>query len=480
MEINYKDYRLKNLKKINILLGKNGTGKSTLLTQFEENISQEENFQVKYITPERAGILKFEPNVESNIQHRETWLAEDRRKNQTVNFKAQSIFQYRKLQLLYFKELDQNMEQRKNEDHTFEKIILGKINSLLENIEIRANTIAIEAFKKGTDDKIDIGKISSGESELISLAIEVLSFSKEIDQKKNNYLLLDEPDVHLHPDLQFKLGVFLKEVIEENNLNLIIATHSTAFMGAFSDYEDASFGLILPGYKEIDFKNINSVYKRILPVFGAHPLSNLFNQSPIFLVEGEDDLRIWQQAIRSSQGKLKIYPVDIDGIDQFANYEQSVREIIQSVYDNPVAFSLRDRDDIAEEDEITDLPPLIRFRLKCRAAENLILSDEVLESLGISWHKLKDQFDLWIKNRTDHPRHSDMKAFQDSGYDRKIFNLKKIRNIIIGETGSSKPWEVAVGQVIGKLVDKKIDIDYSENKISGFLGEKLIRVIINP
>ena len=57
--------------------------------------------------------------------------------------------------------------------------------------------------------------ISSGESVLISLAIECLIFCKEYVSDKQNILLLDEPDVHLHPDLQFKLMQFLQKLVEE-------------------------------------------------------------------------------------------------------------------------------------------------------------------------------------------------------------------------------------------------------------------------
>lgn len=68
---------------------------------------------------------------------------------------------------------------------------------------------------------------------------------------KVNFLLLDEPDVHLHPDLQYKLGLFLKEIVSKNNIKIIIATHSTAFIGAFTDFHYATFGLIKPSQKEI-------------------------------------------------------------------------------------------------------------------------------------------------------------------------------------------------------------------------------------
>lgn len=476
MNLEFSDYKITNADKINTLLGKNGSGKSIFLTKLESHYASEQTKNFKYITPERAGTLTYEPSVERNIERDGNWLSNDRRKNQTTQFKHQSISQYRKLQLLYYQELDNDMQQRRDENHTFEKTILGKINSLLENIEIKPTTNGIETFVKGTTTKISTDKISSGESELISLAIECLVFAKESDMDKQNFLLLDEPDVHLHPDLQYKLGQFLKELAVEYELIIFIATHSTAFVGAFTDYENATFGLISFEQKEIDFKKINEVYKRILPVFGAHPLSNLFNEAPIFLIEGEDDLRIWQQAIRTSEGRLKIYPVDIDGIDHFAEYEKSIIDIVNSIYDSPIAYSVRDKDEI--EDDIDDIPPLKRYRLVCRAAENLILSDEVLGSLGVDWETLKKRIDIWIDNRDDHPKFEKMREFQQSGYDRLSFKLKEIRNILIGETGTSKPWEVAVGQIVGRLAKGDIVKDFSEGKISSFIGQDLIDEII--
>lgn len=477
MNINLTDFELLNIKNINTVLGKNGSGKSTLLTKFETELKTQEKYNIKYITPERAGTLKYDPNVERNIDSYDGWLSDERRKNQTPQFKQQSISQYRKLQLLFYQELDQDMNKRKDENHNFKNIILGKINSLLENIEVKPISNGLETFKKGTNDKIPTEKISSGESELISLAIECLVFARESDKTKENFLLLDEPDVHLHPDLQYKLGVFLSELVSNNSIKIILATHSTAFVGAFTDYQDATFGLIKSGQSKLVFHQINEVYKKILPVFGAHPLSNIFNKSPIFLIEGEDDLRIWQQAIRTSQGKLKIYPVDIDGIDHFTEYENSVLEIINAVYDSPIAYSLRDKDEI--EDEIIDIPPLKRFRLKCRAAENLIVTDEVLEFLGLDWTTLEARLNKWIDTRKDHPRLEKMKEFKESGYDRLNFKLKDIRNVIIGETGTAKPWEVAIGQVIAQIVINKIPKDYSSNKISSFLGEELLNEILD-
>ena len=133
MEITDTDgYTLKNLNKINVILGKNGVGKSTLLRHIEQSISsQPEKYgKSKYITPERGGELSYNSSTEQNITNDINWLSGDRRKNQTSAFRSQSVFQYVNLEVLVLREFEK--DQNKS---TFDPYIT-KINSLLDNIKI--------------------------------------------------------------------------------------------------------------------------------------------------------------------------------------------------------------------------------------------------------------------------------------------------------------------------------------------------------
>src|SRR6185295_3211876 len=107
-------------------------------------------------------------------------------------------------------------------------------------------------------------QISSGESELISLGIECLSFNIESILDKENILLLDEPDVHLHPDLQARLMRFLLEIIKENKIRILIATHSTSILGALENYSSTRLGFMTFNQKEIEFQEITDIYKKVL------------------------------------------------------------------------------------------------------------------------------------------------------------------------------------------------------------------------
>ena len=150
------------------------------------------------------------------------------------------------------------------------------------------------------------------------------------NQLKNKKLKLDEINNKLD-ELNLQIN---KIVVNKENSYIIMATHSTAIVGALQDYDYTRIEFMKAGQVELNFKEISKEYRKVLPIFGAHPLSNIFNKTPIFLVEGDDDERIWQQAVRSSEGKLRIYPCSTDSINCMHQYEQDVENIIGSIYDN--------------------------------------------------------------------------------------------------------------------------------------------------
>lgn len=472
--LNADSYTLKNLNKINIILGKNGCGKSTLIRKVEQNISSQSDIygKTKYITPERGGSLNYDAGMEQALVDN-NWLSGQRRRNQTPNFKQQSIAQYKKLEWLVLREIETNRQSE-----SFD-IYITKINSLLDNIEIKRNENTFKIYDKKTELELSPEIISSGESELISLGIECLVFSKECIIGKENILFLDEPDVHLHPDLQVRLIHFLKDLVSEKNFRVIIATHSTAILGALDSYVNVHLTFLSSGQKEVEFKKISEIYKKILPVFGAHPLSNIFNEAPVLLVEGEDDERIWQQVVRTTSSKIKIYPCVCGSVEKIHLFETEVKNVIESIYDKAKAYSLRDRDDTTETDISDDLP-IIKLKLKCYSAENLLLTNEVLSSLGYTWEILKEKMDEWITEKTGkiHPQLEDMIVFKEAYYDRKSLKIKSLRILILSLMGIDKPWEVIVGKTIATLSWNETTIYTNEGSIYNYLGEKLVKNLL--
>ena len=466
---------LKQLGKLNVVLGKNGSGKSTVLRKFDHANSQTDAC-VRYVTPERGGSLKLDGNLETNQANNPDWLPSSRRNNQFGQFRQSSVSEFRRLETLVLRAIESDPSIRRTE-FTFETEV-NKINALLDHVKIsRAENGTFEIFDKVSGDRRKPETVSSGESELISLSVEVLLFAYLCKQEKfkdqTNWLLLDEPDVHLHPDLQYRFVKLVVEAIAGTpSANILIATHSTSILSAFTDSDyDISVGFKVSNSGELEFEIVNSAIKSVLPMFGAHPLSSVFNERPILIVEGEDESRIWSQAIRSSNGRIRAYPCVAGDIQSMSDHESAAEKILSSIYENAKAYSLRDRDD--DPYEINDVGPVLRARLNCRSSENLIVSDEVLTELGIDWASLQQTLEQWLVNNTNHTRHGDLTAFAN-GWNRMSHNLKSLRNLIIGLSGSDKPWEVAVGQAIAKL---NTNANNTPNSLENYLGEKIIRML---
>jgi hypothetical protein len=204
-------------------------------------------------------------------------------------------------------------------------------------------------------------------------------------------------------------------------------------------------------------------------MFGAHPLSNVFNERPPLIVEGEDDERIWQAAVRRSQGRISLFPCVAGDVQSLNRYEVAARDLMESVYDKAKAYSLRDRD--CEPYEIEDLGPVVRCRLACRTAENLIVSDDVLDILGTNWEEIREGLEKWIGDNPHHAQNAAAVAFCENGWDRKNSKLKALRMVLVGITGSTKPWEVAVGQAIALLHEKRFRGDHC---LAEYLGPKVV------
>lgn len=275
-----------------VLLGKNGAGKSTHL----RNLDSSRSFKSKYLTPERGGVLRYDPNIDQNIANNQSWIDDTRRQNRNDQFRAQSATQFRILETLVLREIEKDPEKRRDASYTFDST-LNQINELLPAIALKRAPRGFKIFNR-QDQHINEEHISSGESELIALAIEVLVFAREPEVDK--VLLMDEPDVHLHPDLQQRFISFVAAVAVQFKFKVVVATHSTAIIAAFPRGADL---IIVPVKRrdqtDFQFFEYSEIGDALLPIFGAHPLSAQFNKLAPLLVEGDDDRRVVEQVVRS-------------------------------------------------------------------------------------------------------------------------------------------------------------------------------------
>lgn len=95
--------------------------------------------------------------------------------------------------------------------------------------------------------------------------------------KENSYLIMDEPEVHLHPEWQVKLAKILVLLVKDLNVNLFINSHSPQFIEAIEVYsikyglkDETNFYLTEKdenntkfNVKKIEYENLHELYDNL-------------------------------------------------------------------------------------------------------------------------------------------------------------------------------------------------------------------------
>jgi len=290
-------------------------------------------------------------------------------------------------------------------------------------------------------------------------------------------LLLDEPDVHLHPDLQQRFTRFLQQVAEERDIRVVIATHSTAIIGGFSETADLQIAPVTaPNQTEFHTFRPSKVAHEILPVFGVHPLSMAFNKTPVMLIEGEDDKRVIEEVVRSSGGRYSWSPCPVNSVSELSKWEVWINRVLPSLYDYPIAYSLRDLD-LCDISDIDDIGIVQRVRLNCYAIENILLTEQAFAACGITAEQFLVRLNDWLEKFPAHQATSGVQTLVENFDSRRTIKIKDIRNVVVAVMGETKPWEVLVGRLIAK--SWSILDDESPHSIKKYLGSKASTVLFS-
>lgn len=144
---------------------------------------------------------------------------------------------------------------------------LDKINNLIGKI-FDSTKLSVD-FNPDNDTDIIVNVVSGGKLISIELCgtgllqvIQIMAYSIYFQPK---LLLLDEPDEHLHPNNQILLCKALKLLVEEYNLQIILSTHSRHIISAMEG--DAKYIWMKNG--EICKEKIEPTYYNLLFDLGA-------------------------------------------------------------------------------------------------------------------------------------------------------------------------------------------------------------------
>jgi predicted ATPase len=110
--------------------------------------------------------------------------------------------------------------------------IFSKINNICSGEIVRNKTTNFVYKEKGTEKLLDIRNISAGLKTFVIIKTLLQNGSLE----ENGTMVLDEPEIHLHPEWQLLFAELIVLIQKEFGMHILLNTHSPYFLNAIEVY----------------------------------------------------------------------------------------------------------------------------------------------------------------------------------------------------------------------------------------------------
>ena len=250
----------------------------------------------------------------------------------------------------------------------FSSILLGK--SLLD-----INPAAPGEFRYSdqSGQPLLFSSLSSGEQEVIKVLFDVAR--KDI---RHSVIIVDEPELHLHPTLTFKLIETLKSIGDHTN-QFIFLTHSPDLISTYYSTGDVYFidQKDNGGNQAHRLSDLDHEHKEVASLIGQN-LGMFAVGKKLVFVEGEKssiDRLSYQKIAQTVDSEIRVLPAgSVLNILALNNIEEQIRKAIFGIE----LYMIRDRDGLSDN-QVCILEKNGRIKcLKRRHIENYFLDHEVL------------------------------------------------------------------------------------------------------
>ena len=177
-------YKLSGLGSINVLLGKNGVGKSTLLRSFDASLRVDENPRqqnVLYITPERGGEVREDHGLRDQISRKPSTAINQTRRNYSSSYRTISVAKFAGL-MEKVREAFETATLSGLPSAKSTRDLLVEINALQHRIDVKTDGARPVFTRRDTGGEVAETELSSGEKELFCLAVDLLHFEYTYSQ----------------------------------------------------------------------------------------------------------------------------------------------------------------------------------------------------------------------------------------------------------------------------------------------------------
>lgn len=436
------NWTLSRLNKINVILGRNGSGKSQLMRALRDSSPESSH----YVVPERTGEISFQPGLMTEVIN-----PQSRRNRSSGNFQPD----YRQEVVTriqgYYTKRGTKPQSKINHDPDE---LLKHLSVVLPDFQVRVKSDApfYELIRISDGSVVtSVSLLSSGESQLLSIGMDILTIVGmwELDEQPSRTIFIDEPDAHIHPDLQIKFADFICRIEKEFLVQIFIATHSTTLLSALGQFAGTDVGVIYVDQKNAQIRTeaFSSITKELSTLLGGHLLMGPLFAAPVLLVEGDDDYRVWIQVSRAGAINACVLPCNGDEIKK---YRRTLERLFEALSEGSSlrGYALIDSDKPLPMESNSDPQRHVKFiQLRCHETENLYLTDELLTELNHTWESACQAI---IDNADKYGNKKD-ELIAIANSDRATTDLKKVVHEIAEILDSKKlHWTVRLGKFLGK------------------------------
>lgn len=311
--------------------------------------------------------------------------------------------------------------------------------------------------------------LSSGEREVIVLTFDIL-----LQHPSDCIILIDEPEIHLHPELTFRFIKVLKSIGERNQFFLF--THSTDIIS--SSFE-TGIHFIRPKSKitegnqalRIDLSNIEDLL--LIPNL-REAIGMLSLGKKLLFIEGVNtsiDRNVFSTVAKSTKLDLALVPSESSNN---INNLSLICETLQKGIFGIDLFMVRDRDSVTDEEvEIyTKKSAGKLIFLPFRHIENTFLVPEALlrvsQKINPSSSKTLDEIKAKLVNLAKQQINKCVISYVTNEIRFKAGNLDTTPKTALGTTASSED----IINVINEQKDIRLK-NYSENFSKSFISQRV-------
>lgn len=234
-----------------------------------------------------------------------------------------------------------------NEREKFEEI-KNEFIDIMEGVEfVRSEmtpekdaTISIE--EEIVENAFNLGEISSGSKQILILITKLV-----LSQDKRDFLLIEEPELHLHPEAQKQIFKLIRRISREKP-QIFATTHSKEFIeeSESSNVEkvdrDVSSEIhsVKEGEIEKEFQDLG--YER----------GDLLQSNAVIFVEGKSDKLILKEFARELGHNLEEHGVSVIELEGKDNMKRDGRSLVKLLYSFNIPYLfLVDKDDHSSKRE---------------------------------------------------------------------------------------------------------------------------------